>query len=71
MSAPTAEHHAWLEAEAAWHGGTLAPEDPSAGLLPFYGPYGDIKDVEGCDDDPKTAEIQGSGTAGRTGGSGK
>jgi malyl-CoA/(S)-citramalyl-CoA lyase len=31
----------------------------SAGLLPFYGPYGDIKDVEGCETQFRSAFLLG------------
>ena len=31
----------------------------SAGLLPFYGPYGDIKDVQGCEAQFRAAFLLG------------
>ena len=31
----------------------------SAGILPFYGPYGDIKDVEGCETQFRAAFLLG------------
>ena len=35
------------------------PAAPSAGLLPFYGPYGDIRDVQGCETQFRAAFLLG------------
>ena len=34
----------------------------AAGALPFYGPYGDIKDVEGCETQFRAAFLLGYST---------
>ena len=44
-----------------WHYsfGRMVDACTSAGLLPFYGPFGDIKDVEGCETQFRAAFIMG------------
>jgi malyl-CoA/(S)-citramalyl-CoA lyase len=44
-----------------WHDsfGRMVDACAAAGLLPFYGPFGDIKDVEGCETQFRAAFIMG------------
>jgi malyl-CoA/(S)-citramalyl-CoA lyase len=44
-----------------WHFslGRMVDACTAAGLLPFYGPFGDIKDVEGCEAQFRAAFIMG------------
>src|ERR1700712_610790 len=44
-----------------WHYsiGRMVDACTAAGILPFYGPFGDIKDVVGCETDRKSAFLMG------------
>ena len=51
---PTAQQDPWHYSIAR-----MVDACTSAGLLPFYGPYGDIKDVEGCETQFRAAFLLG------------
>ena len=61
---PDAEHPDAPRASAQqdlWHYsiGRMVDACTSAGILPFYGPFGDIKDVEGCEAQFRSAFLMG------------
>jgi malyl-CoA/(S)-citramalyl-CoA lyase len=62
LSDPTADDVARASAQQdPWHYSIARMVDActSAGILPFYGPFGDIKDVQGCEAQFRSAFLLG------------